>query len=120
MLEFRPFIHISWIVLSTLREIDINGGYSHTCEQFTLLTGNQVVSTMFDFNAFNRMDRIILVQEVEIKTLDLVSTIQAARNFFYSFVQWTIHKQMAASILCLYISILLMYSKSFLYQNSLN
>ena len=45
------------------------------------MTGNQVVSTMFDFNIFIRMDRIVLVRDAEIKTLDLVSTIQAARNF---------------------------------------
>ena len=49
--------------------------------QFTLLTSNQVVSTMFDFDRFIHMDRIVLVREMEIKTLDLVSTIQVARNF---------------------------------------
>ena len=31
MFDFSSFIHISWIVLSTLRAIDITGGYSHTC-----------------------------------------------------------------------------------------
>ena len=36
---------------------------------------------MFDFDTFIHMDRIVLVREAEIKTLDLVSTIQAARNF---------------------------------------
>ena len=81
MFDFSSFIHISWIVLSPLRALDITGGFSHTCYQFTSLTGNQVVSTMFDFNTFNHMDRIVLVREAEIKTLDLVSTIQAARNF---------------------------------------
>ena len=61
--------------------IDITGGFSHTCQQFTSLNGNKVVSTMFDFDTFNHMDRIVLVREVEIKTLDLVSTIKAAGNF---------------------------------------
>ena len=36
---------------------------------------------MFEFDTINRMDRIILVREAGIKTLDLVSTIQAMRNF---------------------------------------
>lgn len=36
---------------------------------------------MFDFDTFIHMDRIVLVWEAQIKTLDLVSTIQAARNF---------------------------------------
>ena len=45
------------------------------------MTGNQVVSTMFNFDTFIRMDRIVLVQGAEIKTLDLVSTIQSMRNF---------------------------------------
>ena len=81
MFNISSFIHISWIVLSTLRVIDITGGFYHTCQQFTSLTGNQVVSTMFDFDTFIHMDRIVLVREAEIKTLDLVSTIQAAMNF---------------------------------------
>ena len=63
---------------------------------------------MFDINTFIRMDRIVLFREVEMKTLDLVSTIQAARNFVF-ITQWTIHKQMAASILSLHVSILVMY-----------
>ena len=45
------------------------------------MTGNQVVSTMFDFDTFIHMDRIVLVRDAEIKTLDLVSTIQAEMNF---------------------------------------
>ena len=36
---------------------------------------------MFNFDTINRMDRIVLVWEEEIKTLDLVSTIQAVMNF---------------------------------------
>ena len=47
------------------------------------MTGNQVVSTMFNFDTSIHMDRIVLVWEVEIKTLDLVSTIQAARSFVF-------------------------------------
>ena len=81
MFDFISLIHISWIVLSTLRDIFIIGGFSHTCQQFTSLTGNQVVSTMFDFSTFNCMDRIVIVWEVEIKTLDLFSTIEVARIF---------------------------------------
>ena len=42
------------------------------------------------------------------------------RGILLSSIQWTIHKQMVASILFQYMSILLMYSKSFLYQSSLN
>ena len=65
---------------------------------------------MFDFDTFIHMDRIVLFQEVEIKTLDLVSTIQVVRNFVF-IIQWTIHKQMATPILCLHMSILVMYYK---------
>jgi hypothetical protein len=65
---------------------------------------------MFDINSFIRMDRIVLFREVEMKTLDLVSTIQAARNFVFIML-WTIHKQMAASILCSHESILVMFYK---------
>ena len=44
---------------------------------------------MFDFDTINHMDRIILVQEAEIKTLDLVSTIEATRKFiFYDIVDY--------------------------------
>ena len=74
------------------------------------MNDNQVVSTMFDFDTFIHMDRIVLFWEVEMKTLDLVSIIQAARNFVF-IILWTIHKQMAASILCLHVSILVMYYK---------
>ena len=56
------------------------------------------------------MDRIVLFRELEMKTLDLVSTMQAARNFVF-IILWTIHKQMAAPILCLHMSILVMYYK---------
>ena len=49
------------------------------------MIGNQVFSTMFDFDTFIHMDRNVLVWEAEIKTLDLVSTIQAARNFVINF-----------------------------------
>ena len=31
MFDIDSFIHISWIVLGTLRTIDITGGLSHTC-----------------------------------------------------------------------------------------
>ena len=65
---------------------------------------------MFDFDTFIHMDRIVLFREVEIKTLDLVSTIEAARNFLF-IIQWIIHKQMVAPILCLHVSILVMYYK---------
>ncbi len=61
---------------------------------------------MFDFDTFNRMDRIVLFRDVEMKTLDLVSTIQAARNFVF-IILWTIHKQMVASILCPHVSVLM-------------
>ena len=56
---------------------------------------------MFDFNTFNRMDRIVLVWEAEIKTLDLVSTIQAARNFI---IHYAVDNslQMATPMLCLH------------------
>jgi len=36
---------------------------------------------MFDFDTFIHMDRIVLVWDTEIKTLDLVSTIHATSNF---------------------------------------
>ena len=36
---------------------------------------------MFNFDTFIRMDRIVLVRETELKTLDLVSTIQAVKDF---------------------------------------
>ena len=62
---------------------------------------------MFDFDTFNRMDIIALFRDVEMKTLDLVSTIQVARNFVF-IILWTIHKQMAASILCPHASVLMM------------
>ena len=65
---------------------------------------------MFDSNTFIHMDRIILFREVEMKTLDLVSTIQAARNFVF-IILWTIYKEMDASILCLHVPILVMYYK---------
>ena len=58
---------------------------------------------MFDFDTFIHMDRIILVREAEIKTLDLVFTIQAARNFIIHYVV-DYSLQMAASMLCLYCS----------------
>ena len=38
---------------------------------------------MFDFDTFIHMEKIVLVREVEMKTLDLVSTIQAARSFVF-------------------------------------
>ena len=100
MFDCKSFIHTSRIVLSTLRSIVIIGGFSHTCQQFTSLTGNQVGSTMFDFNTFNRMDRIVLVLEEEIKTLYLVSTIEAARSFIIHYVV-DYSRQMVASMLCL-------------------
>ena len=62
---------------------------------------------MFDFDRFVRMDIIVLFRGVEMKTLDLVSTIQAVRNFVFIMLQ-TIHKQMVASILSLHVSILMM------------
>ena len=65
------------------------------------MVGNEVVSTMFDFDTINRMDRIVLVRVAEIKTLDLVSTIQAARSFIIHYaVEYSLH--MAASMLCLH------------------
>ena len=63
---------------------------------------------MFDINSFIRMARIVPIREVEMKTLDLVSTIQAARSFVF-IIQYTNHKQMAASILCLHESMIMMY-----------
>ena len=83
MFDIDSFIHISWTVLGTLRTIDITGGLSHACYQFTSLIGNQVVSTMFDIDSFIHMARIVPIREVEMKTLDLVSTIQAARSFVF-------------------------------------
>ena len=65
---------------------------------------------MFDIDSFIHMARIVPIRGTEMKTLDLVSTIQAARNFVF-IILWTIHKQMAASILCLHVSIFMMYYK---------
>ena len=69
-----------------------------------------MVSTIFDINTFIRMDRIVLFREVEMKTLDLVPTIQAAGNFVF-IVLWTIYKHMVVSILCSHESILVMFYK---------
>ena len=56
---------------------------------------------MFDFNTFNCMDRIVLVREAKIKTLDLVPTIQVARGFIIHYaVDYSL--QMVASMLCLH------------------
>jgi len=62
---------------------------------------------MFDIDSFTHMARIVPIREVEMKTLDLVSTIQVARNFVF-IILWTIHKQMVASILCPHVSVLMM------------
>ena len=63
---------------------------------------------MFDIDSFIRMARIGPIREVEMKTLDLVSTIQAARSFVL-IILYTNYKQMAASILCLHESMIMMY-----------
>ena len=72
------------------------------------MTGNQVVSTMFDIDSFIHMARIVPIREIEMKTLDLVSTIQAARSFVFIML-YTNHKQMVAPILCLQESMIMMY-----------
>ena len=53
---------------------------SLTLVTFTSLTSNQLVSTMFNFDTINCMDRFVLFWEAEVKTLNLVSTIQATRS----------------------------------------
>jgi hypothetical protein len=44
------------------------------------MTGNQVVSTMFDFNTCNHMVRFVL-WVMELKTLDIIIIIQVAMEY---------------------------------------
>ena len=54
------------------------------------------------------MDRIVLVREAEMKTMDLVSTIQVARSFIIHYaVDYSL--QMAAPMLCLHYSSAMIY-----------
>ena len=74
---------------------------------------------MFDFDIFIHMDRIVLVRDAEIKTLDLVSTIQAARNFVIIYTVDYLQTDGCVHTVSTHVYNV-MYSKSFLYQNSLN
>jgi hypothetical protein len=51
---------VDGLYYSTLGVIDINDDFPRTCSRFTSTTGNQVVSTMFDFNTGNHMVRFVL------------------------------------------------------------
>jgi hypothetical protein len=61
------------------------------------MTGNQVVSTMFDFNTCNHMVRFIL-WAMRLKTLDFIFEVQVAMEYVYFmthrstvYVSWLCH-----------------------------
>ena len=66
-------------------------------KRYTSMTGNQVVSTMFDFNTCNHMVRFVLWATI-LKTLDIIFVIQVAREYVYFathrstvYVSWLCH-----------------------------
>ena len=80
MFEFNSFIHTRWIVLEYLGSHWHQWWFPSHLLTVTSMTGNQVVSTMFDFNTCNHMVRFVL-WATRLKTLDIIFVIQVAMEY---------------------------------------
>ena len=60
--EISPSVRLQLIHSHSFRIVlrYLGSDFPRTCQQFSSMTGNQVVSTMFDFSTCNRMARFVL------------------------------------------------------------